>query len=195
MKVCPRCGYDLTGLPVVHRCPECGIDYDPYMKVITLPVRRREYRQLKYGVILLLMVGHYAYSTGVGEDVYVLFGLVIAAMLPAIYRLSTESSGWHYLIIDKGGIRVDSTALGARTIPWQSIGKAKYGWLTGKFLVYARDGTHLLTHQNNRLGSPRLARRCAAEINRLKDVYSQMCVKSDGRDESKGGRPGVTCKR
>ena len=162
------------------------------MKLVTLPVRRREYRQLKYGMILLLMVGHYAYVTDFGEDVYLLFGLVIAAMLPAIYRLSTESSGSHFLIMDKGGVRLDSTALGVRTIPWQSIGKAKYGWLTGKFLVYARDGTRLLTHKYDRLGSPRIARRCAAEINRLKDVYSHTRVQRDGRDESKGGRGSVT---
>ncbi len=26
--VCTRCGYNLTGLPTVGRCPECGYEYD-----------------------------------------------------------------------------------------------------------------------------------------------------------------------
>ena len=25
---CPKCEYDLTGLPAAHRCPECGYEYD-----------------------------------------------------------------------------------------------------------------------------------------------------------------------
>lgn len=27
-KICHRCGYDLSGLPEDHRCPECGLRYD-----------------------------------------------------------------------------------------------------------------------------------------------------------------------
>jgi hypothetical protein len=33
---CPRCNYDLTGLPAAHRCPECGFEYDETM--FDLPV-------------------------------------------------------------------------------------------------------------------------------------------------------------
>jgi len=28
---CPKCEYDLTGLPAAHRCPECGFEYDETM--------------------------------------------------------------------------------------------------------------------------------------------------------------------
>ena len=28
LKHCPECNYDLRGLPYVHSCPECGVEYD-----------------------------------------------------------------------------------------------------------------------------------------------------------------------
>ena len=31
---CPRCSYDLTGLPDKHQCPECGLSYDRDSEVI-----------------------------------------------------------------------------------------------------------------------------------------------------------------
>lgn len=30
---CPQCGYDLTGLPSEHNCPECGLAYDNQTRV------------------------------------------------------------------------------------------------------------------------------------------------------------------
>jgi len=30
---CPRCDYDLQGLPQEHRCPECGLAYDTASRV------------------------------------------------------------------------------------------------------------------------------------------------------------------
>jgi hypothetical protein len=33
---CPKCGYDLTGLPAPHRCPECGFKYDEQMRAFRL---------------------------------------------------------------------------------------------------------------------------------------------------------------
>ncbi len=31
--LCPRCDYDLQHLPAVHRCPECGFEYDSNTRV------------------------------------------------------------------------------------------------------------------------------------------------------------------
>ena len=28
---CPKCGYDISGLPARHQCPECGFAYDQSM--------------------------------------------------------------------------------------------------------------------------------------------------------------------
>ena len=30
---CPRCNYDLRGLPPPHRCPECGLAYDEHTQI------------------------------------------------------------------------------------------------------------------------------------------------------------------
>lgn len=34
LRECPRCAYDLTGLPREHVCPECGLVYDASMFVV-----------------------------------------------------------------------------------------------------------------------------------------------------------------
>lgn len=30
---CPRCNYNLRGLPAHHRCPECGLEYDEHTRI------------------------------------------------------------------------------------------------------------------------------------------------------------------
>ncbi len=35
LEACPRCDYLLTGLPAIHRCPECGLEYDDRTFVLT----------------------------------------------------------------------------------------------------------------------------------------------------------------
>lgn len=37
---CPVCKYDLTGLPLEHRCPECGFEYDEHTWVWRRPPQR-----------------------------------------------------------------------------------------------------------------------------------------------------------
>ena len=32
--MCPRCSYDIAGLPRQHRCPECGFAYDGKMFIL-----------------------------------------------------------------------------------------------------------------------------------------------------------------
>lgn len=34
LRRCPKCDYDLAGLPRRHRCPECGFEYDESMFVL-----------------------------------------------------------------------------------------------------------------------------------------------------------------
>lgn len=40
LSACPRCNYDLRGLPADHQCPECGLKYDAESEAFRIPRRR-----------------------------------------------------------------------------------------------------------------------------------------------------------
>jgi len=37
LQLCPRCQYNLRGLPVAHACPECGLQFDRRWKILAGP--------------------------------------------------------------------------------------------------------------------------------------------------------------
>lgn len=72
LAACPLCGYALRGLPVEHRCPECGFAVDRRWRVFG-GVTRRGWRRKRWhaGVLTLLL-----------PFVYILTWLVLTAVLP-----------------------------------------------------------------------------------------------------------------
>ena len=46
--LCPRCDYDLQGLPIDHQCPECGLKYDLRSKLWREP-QSKEAGRLRLG--------------------------------------------------------------------------------------------------------------------------------------------------
>lgn len=76
------------------------------------------------------------------------------------------------LILNRQGVRFEGPDFRRGPVPWEDISSAKYGWVLGKFHVKSSDGQTILKYHYERLGSPWVARRCAAEINRLKQCYS-----------------------
>ncbi len=156
----------------MHTCPECGLDYDPHATVIRLQTRRRDYRQIVYGLVLLGMLYFASRRTGILQDDYPLILMIAAGMLAAFYRLSSSAGQLHLLILNRHGVRLEDRMFGRDTILWTALAKAKYGWLSGKFYLLGNNGARLLTCRANQLGTPRTVRRCVAEINRLLCVYS-----------------------
>ena len=51
MKPCPKCDYDLTGLPEVHVCPECAFAYDAHATSVRLFGRRENRRVMIIGML------------------------------------------------------------------------------------------------------------------------------------------------
>ncbi len=55
---CPVCNYLLTGLPLEHRCPACGFQYDEHTQVWRNPPLRWDFgRVLAVAVVALIMLG------------------------------------------------------------------------------------------------------------------------------------------
>lgn len=98
---CPFCDYSLEGLPVQHKCPECGREYDRRWRVFGnrprwhyLGRKRRgfEFVQIVYFAFVWLwigffMVGRFSGFWGVSLRLCCLFFLACASVL----------NGWHLL--------------------------------------------------------------------------------------------------
>ena len=57
LEKCPFCKYQLRGLPVKHRCPECGQEFDRLWKVFGNTPRWQTYgRTTRVGIIVLILI-------------------------------------------------------------------------------------------------------------------------------------------
>ena len=179
-QLCPKCSYLLVGLPDVHACPECGLDYDPNSVVIRLQPRSSVYRRL-VDAALLFGVGYSSIliSSKFWGDKYVIIALVTLCLVTAVYRFSRIAGASALLILNHHGVKIDSPLFDHSTIPWRVVGNAERSWVTGKFILYGRDGRRLFTIQGEKLGTPRIVRDCVWEINRLRPVYSAKGVAKD----------------
>jgi hypothetical protein len=98
---CPRCDYDLTGLPRAHRCPECGTEYD--QDSLLLPCRIQKvpafawsFRVLRFTIMVvgvlasLVLAPTIAAAFGIHPGALLLLGVIAAAVAAAwIPRLVT----------------------------------------------------------------------------------------------------------
>jgi hypothetical protein len=60
-----------------------------------------------------------------------------------------------------------------KAIPWSDFSRAKYNFVGGAFTIRSRGGKKLLKIGVLRFGQSQMARRCAAEINRLAIAYAE----------------------
>lgn len=125
---CLDCGYDLKGLPLQHRCPECGVLYN--LKDTTfIPDQKNLLTFMKY-VFLLGTVGALQSAIfGPGSGRYIpdnLLGRIICLVL-AIVGVYFTIKFWkkphesYYLIIGENGIRWKSLVGDVQSYPWPLI--------------------------------------------------------------------------
>jgi len=80
--LCPKCDYDLTSLPAVHQCPECGLAYDERTRVWEIKVSRRV-RRFTYGSFAfagMLNLGFFIFGLINGSRVWMINGLAVILM-------------------------------------------------------------------------------------------------------------------
>ena len=164
------CRYDLTGLPEVHTCPECGFENDPHARVIRLFPQRRIYGHfVAVGIwILLIMRGALSQYTAA-----VVLSSIAVVLLVTTFYWSRIAGSPRRLVLNRHGVRFDHPSISGEAIPWAGLAKAEFDWVFGKLWLISPEGTTLREVPYRKLGSTRLSRRCADEINRLAVLYVQ----------------------
>lgn len=166
---CPRCQYDLTGLPEKHTCPECGLEYDPHAVYVRLSLHTRPWNQVVMGVALIAAAVFFPRPGLRWKENLPLILLIIVAMLPAILRLLT-SSGKGYLILNRSGFAMVDDRMRTTTIAWHELRGVRCNWITGNLVVMGPSSTGLVFPSWQFDGFFN-ARRLAREIRQLKEVY------------------------
>jgi len=101
--LCPKCDYDLQGLPASHACPECGFEYDSYTRVwrdVRWKQRlKRGVNIVFFGLGLLLLFGSlqqfWAGSAGLGVMLFfqAAFGGIVVTVLNPPHTIAVTPAG------------------------------------------------------------------------------------------------------
>ena len=177
MKQCARCQYDLRSLPEEHVCPECGLQYDEHVQVYVLRPLWREYRTIGYAFLLLALMWLARPAVGVMPAV-VAAGIVVLDLILVVGRIAARRGTQRAIILCREGLRLEDSVQPAQLIPWREVGWVRYRWARGDLRIDNPGGERLVCVSWLEFGSRRQARRCAAEINRLRSVYNR----PDGAD-------------
>lgn len=173
-KRCPRCGYRLRGLPAAHICPECGLSYDPHCEVVRL--RGWRWGDLTAAAFLMALTAYVAYELVFSAkpanelSACLWLGLLIVVALYAVVRARSSRDK---LAINRQGVWFETVKQPARFIPWSQIVYARFDRKQECFHLICHEPTASVTWDAEVFGTDAVAEKCAAAINRLKEVYSR----------------------
>ncbi|MEM7229318.1 MAG: hypothetical protein AAF432_10950 [Planctomycetota bacterium] len=134
---CPRCSYDLAGLPASHTCPECGFVYDEDMLVAqgwdseTRPTRSNLIWTLCFTTVLAVVFGRRAWQSralGWGTAIgFVFLGLTAWALYAIIRNMVRKHQGDTEVSFAFGRdeIMLFGVEASELRIPWTDITKYK----------------------------------------------------------------------
>ncbi|MGD8450537.1 MAG: hypothetical protein PVJ57_01855 [Phycisphaerae bacterium] len=167
---CRRCGYSLAGLPSVHTCPECGLEYDPLCRVIELQPAKGDFRQVWLGLLLIALLGWVWLDHGMKAGDEYFLALLVGAVLWSLVRGSRHAErAW--LILNHRGVRLQEEAGADNLTPWTRLHCARWRWLSGRLSLESADGIVLATYNGQRLGGATAAKWCALAITQAREAY------------------------
>ena len=176
---CPRCDYDLTGLPVEHICPECGFAYDLHSTSIRLTARR-EYRNAQIVGVFWLAYFVFMWKRGpVGASGWLLTIVIFIFAGIFIFRQRKFPTIAERMIFRRDGFMFYSPSGTTPPVSWSTIRSASCSWWDGKLIIDQTGNQDPISISHRSLGGVRIGKQCAAEIIRLKEIYAPSIMPAD----------------
>jgi hypothetical protein len=168
---CPKCGYDLAGLPTAHTCPECGLAYDPLCRVVRLPCSTRARLQVIYGCALIALALWAILRFGGKAGDASFLGLLVVLTAVAMVRATRTGGIQRLLVLNEAGVQFQDGPRASALVPWAELHAARVRAVHRDFRLESVDGSVLLACRIDQLGGWRAARLCAREIRDLQEAY------------------------
>ncbi len=170
LQKCPRCRYSLTGLPDIHRCPECAFEYDKRMVVIEQSAKLSWFLVGMYSVGALMWTSYLAATSSFGWGSLILTVFWFATFLGArqSIRLRNRSKA---LLWPDGLILLPAQGDFMYYASWDDVSRVEYDRLGGGAKLLAHDGSTLHAVPYDFFGSGRISKEFIAAANRIREQY------------------------
>lgn len=124
LKYCPKCEYDLAGLPREGRCPECGFEYDEQM--FSLVGRPR-----KLGIWTIMISGYcmMQFMNAVRQgamDVALLFAIAICVFIGILLLRSRLMRDRRWVLFTREGVATRHTVGEFQIIAWENFHRVRF---------------------------------------------------------------------
>lgn len=126
LNLCPICGYSLEGLPVEHRCPECGFPFDRRWHVFSRRIRPGRLGRYwpVFTVLGITFQGCFIIYPGTLRMFLIYLGVIVAVLAISVTVLMFRRTRW--LAITPTGIRVYRERDLDREFKWSEFTTAEY---------------------------------------------------------------------
>jgi len=161
---CPRCNYDLSGLPSEHRCPECGCPYDSTSTSILLTGRRRHWLQLIFSIVVLALLTGALGGRFLRWDRPSIWVLLIPGVIAPAYLLCRRGVLPTRLVLHREGLELHTPGHPPLAWSWEEVAGAEIDRIHGRFRIVHVNGETLYAMNYHQLGTYKAAARCATAI-------------------------------
>lgn len=173
MLTCPRCSYNLQGLPAAYTCPECGLEYDPNCRVTSIEPSESLTTQVALGVLLLAGLLWGMHVTGFDKrDVYLIALVLLSLSFTALRRSHTNFRSL-VIITNHQGMRFENLGPQPREFGWTEIGSIQCTWPRRRLELLSPQGRTLLNCPPQVLGGRRQARWIAMHLEQQRQRYCE----------------------
>lgn len=179
-QVCGKCGYSLKGLPDVHACPECGLDYDRISMLYNLhPLRTIPIYAFWAGWGIFLVLAH-----GPSRSETAVLGVILAIVVVSTVNAGLRFLFWlpHWLAVNREGVHLLYIRRPKRTVTWADLRQVRLDY--GRIRILDREGKRPITLSFSLVGGSEAARAISFDICRLARAYALMEQRRASRSDS-----------